>query len=42
MNLLFAALPDFLGGLAAALTLAAGRWSTRALRSRSSQTDDDS
>ncbi|ONK09300.1 hypothetical protein STBA_71550 [Streptomyces sp. MP131-18] len=34
MNLLLASLPDFLGGLAAPLTLTAGRWALKALRRR--------
>ncbi|MCX4231837.1 hypothetical protein [Streptomyces ortus] len=42
MSVLLAALPDFLGGLAAAATLTACRWSMRALRSRAPRTDDDS
>ena len=41
MNLLLASLPDFLGGLAAALVLAAGRLGARALRSRRTDTGPD-
>jgi hypothetical protein len=42
VNLLLAALPDFLGGLAAALTLATGRWALLALRGRRDTPDDSS
>lgn len=38
MSLLVASLPEFVGGLAAALALAAGRWSLRAFRSRRTDT----
>jgi hypothetical protein len=38
MSLFAAALPDFLGGLAATTTVAAGTWALRAVRSRQSAT----